>query len=226
MNQTIKGKDLMVFLAGKSIALATNHTFEVTANTTDTTTKDDLGKFSNTEVSTIAWSLSSENLVSLEGEDGHNTVDIVDLALAGNKVDVKFSLSKPLGGEVVAGGFTPNTDVPNTIYSGQAVITSVNINAQNGEKATYSVQFTGAGKLEKEAYYGVVVEDAEDGTVSVDHTAAKAGAEITITATPDAGYQVGTISVTDKIGAAVTVSANKFTLPVGGATVSVTFTEQ
>ena len=149
MNQTIKGKDLMVFIGGKSIALATNHTLDITANTTDTTTKDDLGKFTNTEVSTIAWSLSSENLVSLTGSDGKNTIDIIDLALAGGKVDVVFSLSKPLGEAVPTGGFIPTTTVGDVTYSGQAVITSVNVNAQNGEKATYTVQLAGAGALTK-----------------------------------------------------------------------------
>lgn len=154
MNNTIKGKDLMVFVGGKSIALATNHTLEITANTTDTTTKDTGGRWTDSEVSTMGWTVSSENLVSLAGTDGKTTIDIMDLALAGEKVEVIFSLANPLsssvdGGVVPTGGFVPTSTAGDVKYSGYAIITSVNINAQNGEKASYNTTFTGVGALTK-----------------------------------------------------------------------------
>lgn len=39
----IKGSDLMLFVAGKSVAYATSHTLSVSADTTDTSNKDEGG---------------------------------------------------------------------------------------------------------------------------------------------------------------------------------------
>lgn len=150
MNKTIKGKNLMVFVDGKSIALATSHTLDITINTIDTTTKDVNGLWTDAEVSNMSWSLSSDNLVSI-GTDGHDTASVVDMALEGAKVEVAFSLASPLDSNVPTGGFVPFTHETETEfnYSGQAIITSVSISASNGEKASYSISFTGCGALSK-----------------------------------------------------------------------------
>ena len=46
---------------------------------------------------------------------------------------------------------------------------------------------------------------------------------MTITATPDQGYEVGSIVVTDAEGNTIAVTNNAFVMPAGGATVTVTF---
>lgn len=149
MNTTYKGKNLMVFVNGVSIALATSHTLGITINTTDITTKDSVGKFTDTETTNIQWQITSENLCSF-GTDGKSTIDILDLALAGNKVTLKFGLCTPLDSGVPTGGFTPNaTASDNIMYTGDAIITSVNLTANNGERATYQITFTGTGELSK-----------------------------------------------------------------------------
>ena len=53
--------------------------------------------------------------------------------------------------------------------------------------------------------YKITLGDTENGTVTVNPTAAKEGTTVTITPVPDAGYQVGTVSVTDRFGQAVAV---------------------
>lgn len=45
MNNVIKGGDLMVFADNKSIALATNHTLTISADTKETSSKDSGGKW-------------------------------------------------------------------------------------------------------------------------------------------------------------------------------------
>ena len=78
--------------------------------------------------------------------------------------------------------------------------------------------------------YRIDIPDFEGGTVTADPAAAKAGAKVTLTATPDEGYAVGTITVTDRFGDAVKVTENAdgtytFTMPNGQVTVKATFVE-
>lgn len=78
--------------------------------------------------------------------------------------------------------------------------------------------------------YRIDIPDFEGGTVTADPAAAKAGATVTLTATPDEGYAVGTITVTDRFGDAVKVTEQAdgtytFTMPNGQVTVKATFVE-
>ena len=78
--------------------------------------------------------------------------------------------------------------------------------------------------------YRIDIPAVEGGTITADPAAAKAGAEVTLTATPDEGYAVGTITVTDRFGDAVKVTENAdgtytFTMPNGQVTVKATFVE-
>ena len=77
--------------------------------------------------------------------------------------------------------------------------------------------------------YKITIEDTEHGTVTAP-TSAKQGTEVTLTPTPDAGFDVGTVTVTDRFGDAVEVTANPdgtytFTMPNGQVSVAVTFVE-
>ena len=76
--------------------------------------------------------------------------------------------------------------------------------------------------------YRIDVTTTEGGTVDKDPAAAKAGETVTLTPTPDAGYEVGNVTVTDRFGEAVAVTENAdgtytFTMPNGQVTVTVTF---
>ena len=78
--------------------------------------------------------------------------------------------------------------------------------------------------------YQIAIGDFANGTVTANPTAAKAGATVTLTATPDEGYALGTLTVTDRFGDAVKVTENAdgtytFTMPNGQVTVSATFVE-
>ena len=78
--------------------------------------------------------------------------------------------------------------------------------------------------------YKITIGDMENGTVTANPTAAKAGATVTLTATPDEGYAVGTVTVTDRFGDAVRVTENSdgtytFTMPNGQVTVTATFVQ-
>ena len=78
--------------------------------------------------------------------------------------------------------------------------------------------------------YRIDVTTTEGGTVAKDPAAAKAGETVTLTPTPEEGYEVGEVTVTDRFGDTVEVTENPdgtytFTMPNGQVRVSVTFVE-
>ncbi len=78
---------------------------------------------------------------------------------------------------------------------------------------------------------GITVEDPAHGTVTVDPQKPGYGDEVTITPQPDEGYVVDKVTVTDRNGDAVEVTAGEdgtyhFTQPWGKVTIEVTFTEE
>ena len=78
--------------------------------------------------------------------------------------------------------------------------------------------------------YRIDVTTTEGGTVDKDPAAAKAGETVTLPPAPDAGYEVGDVTVTDRFGEAVAVTENAdgtytFTMPSGQVKVAVTFVE-
>lgn len=109
-----------------------------------------------------------------------------------------------------------NADVP---ISGTGNTRTFDMRASN---VTVSAVFEGAR-------FGITIPDAiTGGTVTakqnnVSVTQARAGSEVTLTATPAAGYQFGSFTVTKQGGETVTVTDNKFTMPAEAVTVSATF---
>ena len=141
----IKGGDMMLFVNGKSIAYATSHTLTISGDTQDTSNKDEGGgdRAAN-EVSKLSWSASSENMYSTDGA-GSNFDDLFDLMIKKTPVTATFSKKKEATTDASEAGWTANK--PD--YEGKLVITSLELNAPNGEYATYTVQFTGVGALQK-----------------------------------------------------------------------------
>ena len=135
----IKGGDLMLFVDGKSIAFATNHTISINADTKETSTKDNGGFWQVSEVGMLSWTCTSENLMG----DPQAGIGFDELfALEGdstNYIDQKL-------GAAPAAGWTAKA---NDGYTGQIIITSLEKNAPNGDNATMKVSFTGVGELKK-----------------------------------------------------------------------------
>lgn len=145
MAKKIRGGDMMLFLDGKSIALATTHTLSISGDTQDTSNKDEGGgDWASSEVSKLSWTASSENMYSLDGE-GDNFDDLYDLMIKKEPFAITFSKKSETATDVPTGGWTASK--PD--YEGKGMITSLELNAPNGEYATYSVQITGVGALKK-----------------------------------------------------------------------------
>lgn len=137
----------MLFVDGKSIAYATSHTLSISGDTQDTSNKDEGGgNWASSEVSILNWTASSDNLYSTDGE-GNNFEDLFDIMIAKTPVQAVFCLKSQTNlTDVPDGGWSPS--VPK--YVGNVVITSLEVNAPNGEYATFTAQFTGVGALTKQ----------------------------------------------------------------------------
>ena len=73
--------------------------------------------------------------------------------------------------------------------------------------------------------YTITIGTTSNGTISSDCEEAEEGATVTLTATPNSGYEFGTWDVKDADNNAITVTNNTFTMPASNVTVSATFVE-
>ena len=145
-NTILKGDELMLFYDGKAFAFATSHTLTITGNTLDIATKDH-GFWGASEVGKLTWEITTENLYS---DDDYDT--LFDLMQAHTPITVAFAKvsNYDANGLKSVGGTVEDWKPDATEYrSGLAVISSLTVNANTGENATYSATFTGAGPLVK-----------------------------------------------------------------------------
>lgn len=157
----IKGGHLMMYISETeadlktgtyvSIALATNHTLNLSADSQDTSNKDEGGgDWASNEASTLSWTLDTENMMALDGQ-GKNFDDLFDYFSKKKTLYIAFGERAGEAGEdVKSGGWTPDTTTSGKAnYTGSCQITSLTVNAQNGEYANYTATFTGVGALKQ-----------------------------------------------------------------------------
>lgn len=139
--KAVLGKDFMLFVGGKALALATSCKLSISAETIDTQSKDS-GIWTEKDIKKLSWNGSSENLFSADkGISGYDT--LFDLMLNCQPVEAKFGIpANADASEVPSGGWS----LPAASYSGQVLITSLELNAPDGDKTTFSATFEGDGR--------------------------------------------------------------------------------
>lgn len=152
-NKIRKGNDLMIFIEGTSVAFATNHTLTLTTETEDVQSKDS-GYNGATMAKRIQWEIQSENLY-IDGE----YQKLLDYQLGREYVDVVWGVAKvETGTETTETGITATDEMASKTwvvddsvvnYKGKALISSMTLNANAGENATYSITLTGSGDFAK-----------------------------------------------------------------------------
>ena len=151
MKQILKGDELMLFKDKKSIAYATSHVLTITGNTVDIASKDH-GFWGASEVGSLTWEITSENLYT---QDAYDT--LFDAMVACEPIDVAFgkvSNYNKNGIDNSTTDWTPDTATEGSVKYGKAVITSLVANANTGENATFSITLTGQGAITKTAPAG------------------------------------------------------------------------
>lgn len=143
--KVVKGKDLMIFINGKATALATSHSLELNAQTSEAASKDD-GAWSNATVTKKSWTASTEALVSEDPEvDSFDAM--YDLFDAGEPVDIISGRPSNISDDGIPdGGWEAPTQ---KYYKGKALITSLTRNDPNGDNSSMSVSLQGVGKLDR-----------------------------------------------------------------------------
>ena len=139
MSKKIKGQELMLFVNGKSIAYATNHTLNLSAELADVSNKDEgSGDWKVQEVKQMSWEATTENLYSVDGYSS-----LFTLMTAKTPITAVFAPKTESDINVPSGG----TWTASSGYTGQVIINSIAVNAQVGDYATFTVNFTGVGAL-------------------------------------------------------------------------------
>ena len=146
-NQIIKGSKLMVFVGEEEapVGFATNHSLSISTNMTEVSTKDH-GDYPSQVVQSLSWEVTAENLYSdaceaiyMQYMKAKEPVDLVFAVSNYNNTDEK--------GVIGQDGSSTDWYVDNVIASGKAIISSMSINAPQGDNATMSVTFTGVGEF-------------------------------------------------------------------------------
>lgn len=127
-NSKFLGTDLLVYIGATPIANSRSASFKVTSQFADSTTKDSVGAFSESIPSIKSWEISTEGL-AVWGE-----IDQwIDAVSNGTQLTISFKPLNQVTGDIA--------------YSGTAFVESCEVNADNAEVVTYSVQFKGSGAL-------------------------------------------------------------------------------
>lgn len=143
-NVYMRGKNLMLFVGGKSIAAATTCSMSLSMNTSEITNKDTAAAMTDIEPTTMNGTLHTENMFCSTAE-GKSYYDLFDLMKAKTKVQWKVAAATNGDQEVPSGGFTPGSGES---LSGDAYITGLDMNAPNGEIATFTCDLTITGDIE------------------------------------------------------------------------------
>lgn len=127
---TIKGQNLRIFLNNVVIAAAQQCQLSVNLDVKQISTKDDTDDFASNIALKLSWSVSANGVVT-------NDPDRNDVASLMDRIGqtVRVELATASGNQ--------NSDMGEQLLSGDAIISDVQVQANNEEESTYSVQLTG-----------------------------------------------------------------------------------
>ncbi len=158
-----------------------------------------------------SWTQSTENGATITG---------YELAVSQNDVPIEGSPFSITSGE--GDTYTVRGLIPGETYS-------FTLTAKNHEATAASDAVTFTVPVPEDPTYTVTVADKiKGGSLTASPATTTAGTNVTITATPDEGYEVDSITVTDKSGSKVSVveagsNSWSFSMPESDVTVSGTF---
>ena len=156
---TLKGQNLRILAIGLDgsswacIGMATNCTINLTNNTDDASTKDDVGLASKPEVVSKAWSVQVDSLNVL------NAAAMLTAIKNMQKVDIMWD-------EVGTDNQTPVPSSGAAAYArkGKAYISDLTLSFNDRENSAKNLQFTGASQLEVVPSTGITYEVLDPGS--------------------------------------------------------------
>jgi hypothetical protein len=146
--KTLKGKDLMLWVAGKVVALSTGCKLSLTVSTQDAATKDD-GVWDSAEVGSMGWSATNDSVDTADAATSTDQVydTLFDLYVAGEPVEITVGIPSNQNdtGVPEAGWKAPTTGC----YKGKALITALDRDGTKGNNGSISLTLTGVGALSR-----------------------------------------------------------------------------
>lgn len=146
MASYLKGQNFRVFLkeadAFKAIAGATSCSVHLAANLEETSTKDSTEDWQEQEVVSKQWDGSVDALVILDDSSAIGGLSVIDLI--GTTVDIEFQ-------ETTGTDKNRSPKASGVKYTGKAIVNDISQTHGNKANSTFTMQFTGVGKLEKGA---------------------------------------------------------------------------
>lgn len=141
MENILDGTDLILSIAGGALAFSTGCKVTTSTETGERVTKEAAaGKWKEKYVKSFSESISADGVVCTDADTNAPTYDqLKDAQIAGTPVDVTYNIRE-------AGQRTGKTTGG---YKGKFLITSLDLDAQAGDDAKYSIQLENCGKVEK-----------------------------------------------------------------------------
>ena len=145
MSETSKsvldGTDLILSVGGKAIGFSTGCKVSTSVETGERVTKEaSTGKWKEKYVKSFSESISADGCVLTDGDSETPTYDqLKAMMLTGEPVEASYSLRD---GNKRTGKTTGG-------YSGQYIITSLDLDGQAGDDAKYSVELENSGEVKK-----------------------------------------------------------------------------
>lgn len=131
---TVKGQNLRIFIGGKAIAAALECQMHTKLNVQDFPTKDDEGAWSSNVALNLSWDVSANGVVTLD-DDRNTAASLMD------------SIGQAVGIELAIAGGTLNSVKQDVMLAGTAIVSDVQVTAQNRQRSTFSVQLTGTANI-------------------------------------------------------------------------------
>lgn len=146
-SKALEGKDVMLFINSKTIALATSCTLNVTRESSDAASKDD-GVWKTDVPGDMLWSANGDSLFAPKSglDTAQMAYDELFAAMVESKdVDIVFGkVSNPDSSGLPERGWLPPSD---SGYTGKAHVTSLDWTGAKGSSSTMAVSLTGNGPL-------------------------------------------------------------------------------
>lgn len=146
----LNGKDLMIFIDGKTVALSKTCKMSISGDTLDTDNKDD-GIWKSTDIASMSWQVTSDAVASMDDTATNSMVydQLFDKMVAHQPIDiivgVPTNIADGTNGIPEAGWTAPSNDG----YTGKAVITALDLQADKGSAGSISITLDGYGALTK-----------------------------------------------------------------------------
>lgn len=142
--QTYSGDEIMLFKEDNtSFAWATNHSITFNLSTNEILTKDN-------PVYPIVYLSKVSNEITTENLYCEDVVTLFNYLITGEALTLRFGKRKDTNGQYPADGDIEHYELDGgtNYFQSRYILTSLEINANTGDKTTYSAMFQSVGKIE------------------------------------------------------------------------------